>query len=157
MLTIELPIVTVSEANRRGHWRQHHRRHASQRGVTAMSLQANLGRPPPPPVRVVLTRISPRALDSDNLHGALKHVRDGVADWLGVDDGDERVTWAVQQRRGAPKQRGVRIEIEKVDDEEHVPPQKTASTSIPSWANEPARVVLTRVATTRLQVKDKGD
>lgn len=58
---------------------------------------------------VLLTRVAPRELDSDNLQGALKHVRDGVADALGVDDRDERVTWApCDQRKGKA---GVVIEI----------------------------------------------
>lgn len=36
-------------------------------------------------------------LDSDNLPGAFKHVRDGMADALGIDDGDARLAWSYAQ------------------------------------------------------------
>ncbi len=62
------------------------------------------------PCVVTLTRISPGTLDGDNLQGALKGVRDGVADRLGVDDRDARVRWVYAQERG--KEFGVRIVIE---------------------------------------------
>jgi hypothetical protein len=62
-------------------------------------------------VRVELTRIAPRALDDDNLRGALKAVRDGVADVLGIDDRDPRVVWDYEQAHGAPREYGVKIVI----------------------------------------------
>jgi len=46
---------------------------------------------------VRLVRRAPRRLDGDNLAGALKSVRDGVADALGVDDRNPRVRWVVDQ------------------------------------------------------------
>lgn len=48
---------------------------------------------------VHLTRYAPRRLDDDNLAGALKATRDGIAAALGVDDGDERVQWRYAQGR----------------------------------------------------------
>jgi hypothetical protein len=60
-------------------------------------------------VVVVLTRCSPRLLDDDNLAGALKSYRDGVADALGVNDRDARVSWLVDQAKSS--EAGVRIEI----------------------------------------------
>lgn len=63
------------------------------------------------PCTVTLTRIAPRDLDGDNLQSSLKAIRDGVADFLKVDDRDSRVTWAYAQERGAPKFYGVRVEI----------------------------------------------
>ena len=59
-----------------------------------------------------LTRIGPRRLDSDNLAAALKHVRDGVADALGMDDGDPRLVWLYGQRRGKPGEYAVLVEIQ---------------------------------------------
>ena len=64
---------------------------------------------------VTITRIGPRALDSDNLAASGKHVRDGVADALGVDDGDPRITWLYAQEKGPY---GVRIEIREAKPEE---------------------------------------
>jgi hypothetical protein len=53
------------------------------------------------PCVVVLTRHSPsNGLDSDNLQGALKAIRDEVADWLGVDDKNtELVRYGYEQKR----------------------------------------------------------
>ena len=49
---------------------------------------------------ITLRRCSPsRGLDADNLQGALKAVRDGVADWLRIDDGSARISWIYEQAR----------------------------------------------------------
>jgi hypothetical protein len=48
-------------------------------------------------------------MDSDNSIGSLKSVRDGVADALGIDDGDPRLTWEYRQETGPF---GVRIYLE---------------------------------------------
>lgn len=60
---------------------------------------------------MTLTRIAPRELDGDNLQSSLKACRDGVADWLGVDDRDPRVTWSYAQRRGAPHYYAVEVQV----------------------------------------------
>lgn len=49
---------------------------------------------------VVLTRISPRPFDDDGTVGSLKSVRDGAAEAWGLDDGDPRVTWVCDWRKG---------------------------------------------------------
>ena len=101
---------TVSEANSHTHWRVRQRRAKEQRTTVFVHLSCRAGRVPPPlPVVVTLTRLSARQLDSDNLAGAMKHVRDGVADWFGVDDGDPRYEWRVEQVKS--KAVGVRIKI----------------------------------------------
>jgi hypothetical protein len=65
----------------------------------------------PLPLVVTLTRVAPsNGLDGDNLQGSLKACRDGVADWLGVDDRDPRVTWLYEQRRG--KEWSVEVHVE---------------------------------------------
>ena len=51
-------------------------------------------------MQITLTRIAPRTLDDDNLAAGFKATRDRVADWLGVDDGDKRLTWRYAQERG---------------------------------------------------------
>jgi hypothetical protein len=64
------------------------------------------------PCTVTLTRIGPKRLDDDNLAGALKAVRDAVADALGCDDADTRVKFLYAQERGATaKEYAVRIEV----------------------------------------------
>ncbi len=114
LVAIVAPLRTVSESNARGHWSKRAKRAKEQRGLVALLLRAK-GTSPRPltaysldtegrrvPSRVVtLTRIAPRELDDDNLRGAMKACRDGVADWLGVDDRDPRVEWRYEQTKGS--------------------------------------------------------
>lgn len=117
LLEVTLPVRTVSEANCHQHWRVRQRRAKDQRHTVAAALRAKLhdiravlleggGR-----YAVTLTRVSPGTLDSDNLAGSQKHVRDGVADALGIDNRDERVAWLYAQRRGEVGQYGIVIAI----------------------------------------------
>ena len=110
MISIVIPVRTVSEANAHEHWRKRQRRAKEQRGIVALMLGASHVRPPVPCV-VTITRIAPGKLDDDNLAGSQKHVRDGIADWLGVNDRDPRVKYEYAQRKGKPKEYAVQIEI----------------------------------------------
>ncbi len=109
--SLTLPIKTVSEANSHAHWRGRARRAKLQRFHVWSAVSAYLGRWPKGKLTIRLTRIAPRKLDSDNAVGALKHVRDGVADAIGRNDGDETLTWVYAQERGEPQEYAVRIEI----------------------------------------------
>lgn len=60
---------------------------------------------------VSLIRCGNKTLDSDNLLGALKALRDTIARTLGVDDGDERVRWCYGQAR-AEGRKGVIVKLE---------------------------------------------
>lgn len=82
-----------------------------------MALQALKTRPQLPCI-IQITRIAPRALDSDNMVASAKSVRDGVADWLGVDDGSPLIDWRYAQERGKPKTYGVRIQFTEWPDHE---------------------------------------
>ncbi len=105
---------TVSEANRASHehWRARHRRAGSQRDqaywLTVQALQARGPIPAGAHMAVRLTRFargSVRAgrygLDDDNLVSSMKHLRDGIARALRVDDRDPRVRWFYDQQRNA--------------------------------------------------------
>lgn len=112
---LELPIQTVSEANQREHYMAKARRAKTQRMHTCLLLRHQLGRcvdalRDPPAIRITLTRLGVRKLDKDNLAGSLKHVQDGVADWLGIDDGSTRLTWDYAQETG--RRYAVRVCIE---------------------------------------------
>jgi len=96
-LRVTLPIHTVSEANRRDHWRVRANRARLHR-KTAAALVPRFALP----CAVTLVRVGVRALDSDNLQGALKATRDGVADRLGVPDNDPRIEWRYGQAKGSP-------------------------------------------------------
>lgn len=109
-----MPLKIVSEANLRSHWIPKARRAKSHRHIGFVMTRAKLG---PPcflgrPFVVTLTRIAPRQLDSDNLAIGFKAVRDGIADALGINDGDKAVTWNYTQERGKPKQYAARVVIE---------------------------------------------
>ena len=122
MIRVVLPLRLVSEANARCHWSQKARRVKEHRQVTHMALAGAVAALPAHALRiqVLVTRIAPRKLDShDNLRVAAKGVVDGIADALGIDDGDPRMTWSYQQEirrkeRGVQPY-GVRIEIVTVE------------------------------------------
>ncbi len=98
MLTVSLR--TVPGLNAREHWAQRSKRVKAEREAVAWSLRS-LPRPALPAI-VTLTRVGPsNGLDDDNLAGALKGVRDEIAEWLGVNDRDRKtVRYEYEQRRG---------------------------------------------------------
>lgn len=49
---------------------------------------------------VLITRVGPRPIDSDNLEACAKNVRDGIAWGLGVDDGDPFIRYVCDQEKG---------------------------------------------------------
>jgi len=113
---VTVPVHIVSVANQREHWAKRARRTKGQRGLTRLVLQSKSPKPPAPPLTVKLTRVAPRSLDCDNNVSALKAVRDGVADYLGVDDGDDRITWEyAQAKASAPRTYLLTIEISGAD------------------------------------------
>lgn len=120
MITASLPIRTVSALNVREHWSKRTRRVNAERYSTRFGLMSALGNGWEKivrlPVRVTLVRHGPVLLDTDNLPGSLKGVRDELATILGVTDGptDKRVSWAYDQVRG-PYAVVVRIEPANAD------------------------------------------
>lgn len=97
---IRVEIRTVPGLNAREHWRTRARRVKAERAATAWMLKPATR--PQLPCTVLLTRVAPSAgVDDDNLSGALKAVRDQVAEWLGVDDKrSDLVRYVYAQRRG---------------------------------------------------------
>ena len=110
MIEVEMDMKVVSMANMRMHWAVKAKLVKSQR-QRAFNALASVAAPLPPPCTIVLTRVAPRALDGDNLQSGFKAVRDGVADWLGIDDGDSRIDWQYKQRPGGVKEYKVEIEV----------------------------------------------
>lgn len=119
---IEIPVRLVSLLNSREHHMARARRAKQQRSLARLQTIARLCRSPlwarvanGCGIVVTITRIGPRELDDDNLAGSAKHVRDGIADALGIDDGDKRIVWRYRQAKFAGAARGgyscaVRIE-----------------------------------------------
>lgn len=107
---VQYPIKLTGSQNAREHWAVAGRRRASEKAAARlvcgqMTRPANLDG-----LAVVMVRLSPhhQPLDNDNLTASCKATRDGIAAWLGIDDGDPRVTWCCEQER-APW--GCRIRI----------------------------------------------
>ena len=67
----------------------------------------------PPEIIITMTAHLPRYFDSDNLDIALKPVRDALAKWIGVDDGDYIIMWEHDQTltRGEP---GICVVVRRV-------------------------------------------
>lgn len=109
-VVVEIPLAAAlpSAANARGHTLARAGSIARHRALVVQVLRALVRTPPAGDLVVCCTRIAPRALDDDNAAGAVKASRDAVAEWLGVDDRNPRVTWRVDQARGAP---ALRVEI----------------------------------------------
>lgn len=110
-IKVTVPLKTASGMNNREHHMARSRRVKAERQAVAWML---VTRPAPTgPVLVVMRRVSPsnKGLDSDNLVGALKGVRDQVAEWLGRDDADESVRWECVQRPGKKGEWLVEIEV----------------------------------------------
>jgi hypothetical protein len=103
----------ISESNQREHWAKRHRRRKSQRADVRKIAAAWLKRPALP-CEIVITRIAPCRLDvGDNLEASAKAIRDWLADWLAINDRDERIKWTVLQERRAPRVYGLRIEVRR--------------------------------------------
>jgi len=89
-------IRTVSEANTPEHWSKRRLRKVRQQSdfvYTWRQYKAVVT----PPATITFTRYSLKTMDTDNLAGAFKHVRDALAREIGIDDGDTRVTWKYGQ------------------------------------------------------------
>lgn len=105
-LVVVLPVRTRNRNGGHGHWAELARRRKRER---SWACQACRGISLPAVVR--LTRLSAGQLDDDNLRDALKGVRDGVADALGVPDNHPKVTWEYAQEKCQRGRFGVRIEV----------------------------------------------
>lgn len=115
-IEFEVPIRTVPGLNAREHYMARSTRVKRERTqVTAFMrnqlrcMSRRCASVVSLPALVTLTRVGPREVDSDNLVGACKGIRDGVAAFLGVDDGSDWVTWVYAQERG---EWAVRVRIE---------------------------------------------
>lgn len=104
--TVWLPLRTVSEMNVRCHWSAR-----AKRMKTARRTAAALCPPATVPCVVTMTRYSAGTLDDDNLRSALKGVRDGIADRLGVPDNSPAVQWRYEQAACNRGIYGVFVEI----------------------------------------------
>jgi hypothetical protein len=110
-MILTLPIKTKGGLNNREHFMARHRRVKKERETTKLIVRSALpSRGLPCTVR--LTRISSGTMDDDGCVGALKSIRDGIADALEVDDGDSRIHFFYAQEKCKRGGFGVRVQIE---------------------------------------------
>ena len=122
LLSFEIPMHTVSEANRASHehWRDRHGRTKEQRtGAWARTL--NELKKVPADIReeilhgnieITITRISPGELDEGNLSMSVKAPQDGLIDAVNHgQDRDKRLSWHYKQIRGGKGKYAVLVEI----------------------------------------------
>lgn len=124
---IELTLKTISESNSRIHWAELRRLHKVQQFVVQSAFYNHVTILHFP-CKIVLTRLAPRQLDTDNLQGAFKYIRDQIAVCIfpekevvyrnekgkevrikGHADNDSRISWEYRQEKA--KKLGVRIEF----------------------------------------------
>lgn len=113
MKSVVLPLRTLGPNGSHGHWRTLARRRKRERTAARLCMPFHQL-----PAVVRLVRLSAGELDDDNLRFALKGVRDGVADRLGIDDDDPHVQWDYGQETCRRGEFGVRIEIRPMGREE---------------------------------------
>ena len=116
MVEVELPLRLVSLANERVHWAVKSKRARLQRQAAHLAVRhALIGNfALEPPMVICIERIGLRRLDDDNLAISAKHVRDGIADALGIDDGNSCLEWKYSQSTG--KEYSVKITIQGRDE-----------------------------------------
>jgi len=104
VIRIDLPIKTVAGLNAREHYRARAARVKSERHAACVTVKVTKR---PFPCVVTMTRLSPGTLDSDNLQGSFKAIRDGIADAYQLPDNDPRSTFHMELRAGEVQARDV--------------------------------------------------
>jgi len=107
------PFRLISMANERLNWRLRARIVKGQR-LAVQIAWAQAGKPRVvPPADVLITRVAPCKLDTDNMVSAAKALRDAIAELAGVDDRhDDRVSYSYAQRKDpTPRTYAVEIDI----------------------------------------------
>lgn len=119
MVIVRIPYKLPSEANLSDHWTKKMKRKKKLQGLLLAYLpdlkQIKL------PCEIILTRISPRSLDYDNLVYAFKPCLDKVCSLLipglapGRADGDPRIKNIIyKQEKGNKKEYAIKIEINSI-------------------------------------------
>ena len=116
-----IPMETVSESNISEFWGKRATRRRAQKNAIWVKWKGtsydSKGVRIKMPCVIKISRISPRSLDDDNLRGALKAVRDGIADCInpgrapGRADNIPGMSFEYSQEKGKPKEKAVRIQI----------------------------------------------
>lgn len=120
-LTTTIDVTLGRGQNDREHRFTRAKRVKAEREATARALKGPVkpgaALPDGMGARVTLMRpIARIPLDTDNLSGAFKGVRDEVASFLGVDDRSDRIHWVYTQEKGKGLKPTITIEVMPVAD-----------------------------------------
>lgn len=111
-MALRFDIKTVSEANQREHWAAKNKRKLGQQVYFHYKWREYRPKVELPAV-ITFTRYSCNVLDSDNLAGAFKGVRDQLAKEIGIDDGSDQLRFEYRQERIPKRQHYFTVEIGK--------------------------------------------
>lgn len=112
MIEFNIPIKTVAGLNAREHHMKRARRVKGERTLARLMTQQH-ARSAVLPIVVTMTRQSAGQTDDDNLQGACKAVRDGIADVFGIGDNTPSIQWRYAQERVKRGTYGVRVRIDR--------------------------------------------
>ncbi len=124
MIKYTIHVRTISEANIRSHWAKNYRLHQSQGLLASIETKRALDLEdaflwPDSQITITMTRVGGNKMDGDNLQGALKYIRDGIAGALapglppGRADGLDRFTWKYSQRKGKRSEPKIEVTLER--------------------------------------------
>ncbi len=111
-MEFEIDLITVSENNVKEFWAKRYKRSSHQKR-TILSILAQNKLSISVPCKVCMIRLSPRSLDSDNLQGAFKYIRDAIADYIipglrpGQADSNLEIEWEYAQQKS--KKKGIKL------------------------------------------------
>lgn len=117
-ITLTIPVSLKSEANIIEHWSKKHKKRKNQALAVLIAWQNAKIPALSFPVKVTLTRHSPRFLDYDNLVAAFKWIRDAVADKIkpgfkpGRADGGDDIVFHYVQKKCPVKHITVELDFE---------------------------------------------
>jgi hypothetical protein len=97
--------------NNRDHHHERADRAERHKEAVAWKLTARHVRPV---LRVTLVRVAQKELDSDNLQGSLKWVRDAIAAAMRIDDNSPLIDWVYGQASAPPDFFEVRVAIDPI-------------------------------------------
>lgn len=109
-ISVVVPVRLRNTSNSRAGWRATAKRAKEVRSLAKM-LVLRQYQSSPWPLAIRLVYVGPRQLDDDGVASAVKSLRDGVADALGIDDRDPRVVWVPDQERGGVREYSARVEV----------------------------------------------
>src|SRR5690606_25258763 len=107
-----VPVKTKNPLNSRQHWRKVYELGVEQKETTLMEAPKDIRWVTP--VIVILKRYycgAPCPSDDDGLAASLKHIRDGVAEVVGVDDGDKERFFVRCEEERVPHRNQVGVQV----------------------------------------------